>query len=101
MEVPSPAANPTPGLEVLGNRLDSGGRHRLGRVSPCTVWRRRRPEIPSAASRPARFPKGWLTAVRSVATLRTIIQTARKQGWNVLETLAHPEPTQLIPQLRH
>ena len=35
------------------------------------------------------------------ATLRTIIQTARKQGWNVLDTLAHPEPTQLIPQLRH
>ena len=34
-------------------------------------------------------------------TLRTIIHTARKQGWNVVETLAHPEPTQLIQQLRH
>ncbi len=30
------------------------------------------------------------------AILRTIMHTARKQGWNVLETLAHPEPTQLI-----
>ena len=35
------------------------------------------------------------------ATLRTIIQTTRKQGWNVLATLAHPDPSQLIPQLRH
>ncbi len=35
------------------------------------------------------------------ATLRTVIHTARKQGWNVLQTLAHPDPTQLIPQLRH
>jgi len=42
-------------------------------------------------------PKG----AERFATLRTIIHTARKQGWNVLDTLAHPEPTQLIPQLRH
>ena len=34
------------------------------------------------------------------ATLRTVIHTARKQGWNVLDTLAHPDPIQLIPQLR-
>ena len=34
------------------------------------------------------------------ANLRSVIATARKQGWNVLETLAHPDPIQLIPQLR-
>ena len=34
------------------------------------------------------------------ASLRSVIATARKQGWNVLETLAHPDPMQLIPVLR-
>ena len=34
------------------------------------------------------------------AILRAVIATARKQGWNVLETLAHPDPMQLMPQLR-
>ena len=34
------------------------------------------------------------------ANLRSVIATARKQGWNVLDTLAHPDPIQLIPQLR-
>lgn len=34
------------------------------------------------------------------ANLRSVIATARKQRWNVLETLAHPDPIQLITQLR-
>ena len=34
------------------------------------------------------------------ANLQSIIATVRKQGWNVLETLAHPDPIQLIPLLR-
>ena len=34
------------------------------------------------------------------AILRAVIATARKQRWNVLETLAHPDPMQLAPQLR-
>ncbi len=34
------------------------------------------------------------------ANLRSVISTARKQGWNVLETLAHPDPIQLIRKLR-
>ena len=34
------------------------------------------------------------------ARMRTVIATARKQGWNVLQTLVHPDPMQLIPQLR-
>ncbi len=34
------------------------------------------------------------------ANLRSVIATARKQGWNFLESLAHPDPIQLIPQLR-
>ena len=37
---------------------------------------------------------------RCFATLRTVILTARKQGWNILDTLAHPDPNQLIPTLR-
>lgn len=37
----------------------------------------------------------------SFATLRSIIHTARKQGWNVLATLAHPNPTELIPKLHY
>ena len=37
---------------------------------------------------------------RDFANLRSVIATARKQGWNVLETLAHPDPIQLIPRLR-
>lgn len=32
--------------------------------------------------------------------LRSVIATARKQRWNVLETLAQPDPMKLIPQLR-
>jgi len=32
--------------------------------------------------------------------LRSVIATARKQDWNVLETLAHPDPIQLISLLR-
>ena len=34
------------------------------------------------------------------ANLRSVIATARKQRRNVLETLAHPDPIQLIPVLR-
>ena len=34
------------------------------------------------------------------ARMRAVIATARKQGWNVLHTLVHPDPMQLIPQLR-
>ena len=34
------------------------------------------------------------------ARMRAVIATARKQGWNVLQTLVHPDPIQLIPQLR-
>ena len=37
---------------------------------------------------------------RCFATLRTVILTVRKQGWNPLATLAHPDPNQLIPKLR-
>ena len=37
---------------------------------------------------------------RRFATLRTVILTARKQGWNILDTIAHPDPDQLIPKLR-
>ena len=33
-------------------------------------------------------------------TLRSVSITAQKQGWNVFETLAHPEPMLLLPQLR-
>ena len=33
------------------------------------------------------------------ANPRSVIATARKQSWNVLETLAHLDPFQLIPQL--
>ena len=35
-----------------------------------------------------------------LARMRAVIDTARKQGWNVLQTLVHPDPIQLIPQLR-
>ena len=31
------------------------------------------------------------------ARMRAVIATARKQGWNVLQTLVHPDPIQLIP----
>ena len=34
------------------------------------------------------------------ARMRAVIATARKQGWNVLQTLVHPDPMRLIPQLR-
>ena len=33
------------------------------------------------------------------ATLRSVIATARKQGWNVLDTLAHLDPVQLNSRL--
>ena len=31
------------------------------------------------------------------ARMRAVIATARKQGWNVIQTLVHPDPIQLIP----
>ena len=34
------------------------------------------------------------------AILRAVIATAGSRGWNILDTLAHPGPMQLIPQLR-
>ena len=34
------------------------------------------------------------------ARMRAVIATARKQGWNVLQTMVHPDPMRLIPQLR-
>ena len=34
------------------------------------------------------------------ANLRAVIATARKQDWNVLEILAHPDPIQLMQRLR-
>ena len=34
------------------------------------------------------------------AILRAVIATARKQRWNVLQTLAHPDPMQLSTLLR-
>ncbi len=37
---------------------------------------------------------------RNFATLRAVIAIARKQGWTVLETLAHPDPMQLIARRR-
>ena len=37
---------------------------------------------------------------RDFAILRSVIATARKQGWNVLDTLANPNPIHLIPKLR-
>ncbi len=41
-----------------------------------------------------------MQGARDFANLRSVIATARKQRWNVLETLAHPDPIQLIPVLR-
>ncbi len=41
-----------------------------------------------------------MQGARDFANLRSAIATARKQRWNVLETLAHPEPMKMIPQLR-
>ena len=35
-------------------------------------------------------------SARDFATLRAVIATARKQGWTILETLAHSDPMQLI-----
>ena len=40
------------------------------------------------------------TGAYNFARMRAVIATARKQGWNVLQTLVHPDPMQLIPQLR-
>ena len=37
----------------------------------------------------------------AIATLRTVVHAARKQGWNLLDTLARPDPGPLIPRLRH
>ena len=37
---------------------------------------------------------------RDSARLGSVIATARKQGWNALETLARPDPRQLIAKLR-
>ena len=31
-------------------------------------------------------------AAQDFATLRSVIATARKQGWNILQTLTHPMP---------
>ena len=45
---------------------------------------------------------GWLRSIQGAcdfANLRPVIATARKQRWNVLKTLAHPDPMQLIPLL--
>ena len=41
-----------------------------------------------------------MQGARDFANLRSVIATARKQYWNVLETLAHPDSRQLIPKLR-
>ncbi len=41
-----------------------------------------------------------MQGARDFAKLRSVIATARKQGWNVLETLAHPDPRQLIAKLQ-
>ena len=41
-----------------------------------------------------------MQGARDFANLRSVIATARKQDWNVLETLAHPDPRQLIPKLQ-
>ncbi len=38
-------------------------------------------------------------SARDLATLRAVIATARKQGWTILETLAHSDPMQLISRL--
>ena len=35
------------------------------------------------------------------ADLRTVIQTARNQGWNAFDILAHSDPSQLISLLHH
>ena len=42
-----------------------------------------------------------MQGARDFADLRSVIATARKQRWNVLETLSHPDPVQLIPKLRY
>ncbi len=41
-----------------------------------------------------------MQGARDFANLRSVIATARKQDWNVLETLAHPDPRQLVPKLQ-
>ena len=46
-----------------------------------------------------RAERGARRQLRQNAT-SAVIATARKQGWNVLQTLVHPDPMQLIPQLR-
>ena len=33
-------------------------------------------------------------------TMRSVIQSCSKQGWRVIETLAHPHPLQLTENLR-
>ena len=56
-------------------------------------------EWPSCARRSpvASAPRGVPT---TSPEMRAVIATARKQGWNLLQTLVHPDPIQLIPQLR-
>ena len=41
-----------------------------------------------------------MQGARDFAKLRSINATARKQGWNIPETLSHPDPRQLIPKLQ-
>ena len=36
----------------------------------------------------------------NTAILRAVIAIARSRGWNILITLAHPDPMHLVPQLR-
>ena len=43
---------------------------------------------------------GTTSGAHCFATPRTVIPAARKQCWNVLQTFAHPDPTQLIRHLR-
>ena len=49
-----------------------------------------------------RKTSGGFRSMQSACDLfnpRCVIATARKKSWNVLETLAHLDPIQLIPQL--
>ncbi len=41
-----------------------------------------------------------MQGARDFANLRSVIATARKQDWKVLQTRAHPDPMQMIPILR-
>ena len=48
----------------------------------------------TSAARPTTRPRRRTGARRSTRSCRS---TARKQGWNVIQTLVHPDPIQLIP----